>query len=189
MAKTRTKRKGSNEGVIASRILQDIISNSSDSFRRYLESVGMGVDGGRGQVAPAPAPITLAGGGPPVAGGPQPHQFPDFFPMHGVPQQEPRFGGLPQISDIAPPPLHGPGLPPQQFENQSVINMPIPPMPFPDVRLPNTLATPMPGPGSPVGPPVRYEDGSVGRDRIPYPGQRPGGEQQINNLLRVLGLA
>lgn len=55
-SKKQTGTKSSNESVIASRVLQDIINNSSESFRRYLESQGGGAQmlaGGSGVLPPS----------------------------------------------------------------------------------------------------------------------------------------
>lgn len=80
--KKRNKDSGSNDSVIASRILQDIINNSSESFRTFLQQQGIGGDV-QPQV-PAPAPYTPAVPQPPVG----------MPPMAPQPQQG--FGGLPQ---------------------------------------------------------------------------------------------
>src|SRR5690606_19430904 len=53
--KKRNRDSGSNDSVIASRILQDIINNSSDTFRRFLQQQGVGVEA---MAAPPQNPVT-----------------------------------------------------------------------------------------------------------------------------------
>ena len=81
--KKRSRDSGSNDSVIASRILQDIINNSSDTFRRFLEQQGVGA------MAAAPQPQGAMGFTPSI---PQPPV--GMPPM--APQQPQGFGALPQ---------------------------------------------------------------------------------------------
>lgn len=81
--KKRNKESGSNDSVIASRILQDIINNSSETFRRFLEQQGVGA------MAAAPQPQDAMAFTPPI---PQPPV--GMPPM--APQQPQGFGGQQQ---------------------------------------------------------------------------------------------
>lgn len=169
--KKRNKDSGSNDSVIASRILQDIINNSSETFRTFLQQQ-MG-----GDIEAVP----LAGGGPrrstvqnsPVQG-PQPIsspisdiptppsmlptgpvQGPVWPQWPGDPRNQPGYG---MIGD-------GRGL-----RDQSV-NMP-------RIPIPNE-AVPMPGT------PRRYEDGSVA---MPWDHPLPRWEPQSMSILDLLGI-
>lgn len=79
----RSRDGGSNDSVIASRILQDIINNSSETFRRFLEQQGVGAMG------VTPQPQDAMAFTPPI---PQP---PVGMPPMAPPQPQ-GFGGLPQ---------------------------------------------------------------------------------------------
>lgn len=95
--KKRNKNSGSNDSVIASRILQDIINNSSDTFRRFLEQQGVGA------MAVAPQPQDAMAFTPPI---PQPPVgMPPMAPQQpqgfGVQQQDPQALQLMQLLGLA----------------------------------------------------------------------------------------
>lgn len=95
--KKQTGSKSSNESVIASRVLQDIINNSSASFRRYMESQGGAQQlAGGGSMPPVSTWGGMLGGGPPVQGPPAP---PLWQPpgVNNFDRQLPVPGGAPGI--------------------------------------------------------------------------------------------
>jgi hypothetical protein len=170
--KKRNKDSGSNDSVIASRILQDIINNSSDTFRAFLQQQ---MGGGDIQAVP------LAGGGPrrstvqdsPVQG-PQPISS----PISDIPTPPSMLPTGPVQGPVWP---QWPGDPRNQpgygmigngrgLRDQSV-NMP-------GIPIPNE-AVPMPGT------PRRYEDGSVA---MPWDHPMPRWEPQSMSILDLLGI-
>ena len=119
------------DGVIANRVIQDIIQNASAEFRDYLQRSGT---------------VPQGGGAVPVAGGGA-----GLMPTPG--------GGSAVVGPMQGPPAPAGYSPPVNFDQMpfqpGYPTVPQNPVPMPPVMAPNT-AMPMPNMG-----PTTYEDGSV----------------------------
>ena len=127
--KKRNKDSGSNDSVIASRILQDIINNSSDTFRAFLQQqMGGGVQAQPLAGGGAERPLNLMPvQGPPAPAGYSPRLNMDNLPAPARPGAQPaQFDpAVPGVAMPTPPMLGGatpvqmPGAP-RYFEDGSV---------------------------------------------------------------------
>ena len=183
------------DGVIANRVIQDIIQNASAEFRDYLQRSGTVPQGGA---------VPMAGGGgmgPGVQGPPGPpgswvnpyDPNPPQSPVAGLPEQGPRMFW--PIDPMRPDSSRWPGAARRDYYYGPVdgAGNPVNGMPMPSVSVPD-IGVPMPTERR--GAPVTWEDGSVSQPppSVPPPPplwMTPPMPRQLSapDLLRMLGLA